>query len=261
MHRSPQKSFQYSHHIIYHGAKHAAKINQIHILTAHFLVCWYDGDFETILSKRVTKLGKHKVSLVKNDCITCTSAKHQVSLAPSKPRAGAYSARRGSTPSDSSLHKKELSDLTGMEIADKLWSVWLNCLAEALESQPRQISIVIEGNATSRFDPTKNRTVEEYSCPFQPQGCKQGWSWRNLHSSLLPNKNFVTDSQSLKNFKEFKQFEAEYNEVISCYKGKARDLHFHAGKLEVSSRKKNPRTKSIWFPEMYCNESDDWGND
>ncbi len=168
-----------------------------------------------------------------------SSKKRKVSFAPSILKASAFGARRGSTPPDSSIQKKKMVELTGKEIAEKLKSSRLTSLAEALESQPRQISKVIEEKATSMLDlyleigqrkstlacfnlkVTTKAGVEE---TFAPRCCRI--------------KNPVTGSQSVKDSEEFKQIVVEYNEIISSYKEKARNLLLRAPKLAVSTREK-----------------------
>ena len=79
---------------------------------------------------------------------------NQVSFAPSVKTNGAFGtgasgARRGPAPPTlpnpkSLLHKKKREELTGKDIAEKIKSGRLTSLAKVLESQPRQISKVIE---------------------------------------------------------------------------------------------------------------------
>ena len=174
---------------------------------------------------------------------------HQVSFAPSVKTNGAFGtgasgARRGPAPPTlpnpkSLLHKKKKEELTGKEIAEKIKSGRLTSLAEVLESQPRQISKVIEEKATSMLDlfleiGQRKSTLARFDLKIMNKaGVEELFAPRCCRI-----KNPVTGSQSVKDTEDYKQIVSEYNDIILTYKTNARDLLLRAAKLEVSTREK-----------------------
>ena len=136
--------------------------------------------------------------------------------------------------------KKKETDLTGKEIAESIKEGRLAPLADILASQSRQLTRVIEKQATSMLDlyleiSTRKSSVSRFDTLIKN---KKTGEEELFAPSCCRIKNPVTGSRSVQDLDEFKLIVNAYKELTDNYKQSARNLLKQAAELEVTTRVK-----------------------
>ncbi len=181
-------------------------------------------------------------------CHQCFNKRHTESFCVSASSTGdgfaassSPSLKRKSNEDEKQVSQKKNKqeiELTGNKIAESIKEGHLVRLADILVSLSRQLTTVIEKQATSMLElyleiSTRKRSVSRFDTLIKD---KKTGEQELFAPSCCRIKNPVTGSRSVQDLNEFKLIVNSYKELTNQHKQSARTLLKQAAELEVTTR-------------------------